>query len=142
MPRGILSLWRAAHGTLSVCRCTAQTFHAGFEDPVIVASTLFGVVHRGVRTLDQRFSVLPVIGKHADADGHVYTQIVLRYRVRRRQYCTDLFSMPCRILRVFDLGEHDHEFIPSMTTHGVRLTNGLLKALSQHLQHFVAYAMP
>src|SRR5450631_3217941 len=141
MPRGILSLWRAAHGTLSVCPCTAQTFHAGFEDPVIVASTLFGVVHRGVRTLDQRFSVLPVIGKHADADAHVYTQIVLRYRVRRRQCCTDLFSMPFRIFRVFDLGKHNYEFIPTMTTHGVRRTDGLRKALSQRLKHFVAYTM-
>ena len=112
MPRAIRSLWRAAHGALSVCRVTAQTFHVRFEDPVIVAPTLFGVVHRGVGTIDQRFGVLRVIRIHTDADAHVQTQFVLRYPVRRRQYSTDLFSMPCRILRVFDFGEHDHEFIP------------------------------
>ena len=61
-------------------------------------------------------------------------QIVLRYRMGWRQYCMDLLGVTCGTLCLFDLGEHDHEFISSMTTHGVRPANGVLQALSHRLQ--------
>jgi hypothetical protein len=44
--------------------------HVGLEEPVSVAPGFLGAVHRGVCALDQRFGILPVIRRHADADTY------------------------------------------------------------------------
>jgi len=42
--------------------------------------------------------------------------------------------VPHGILRVLDLGEHDQEFVPTLTTHGVRAANRSLQPLADCLQ--------
>ncbi len=106
-----------------------------------VASVVFGIIHRGIRALDQRFGILPVIGENADADACIHVQVVMRDGMRRRKRCVDLFGMSRRIPRVFDLGEHDHEFVSALAAHCVRTPHCSRQPLAHLLQQFVADRM-
>ena len=66
------------------------SIHLGLEESMGVASAVLRVVHRGVRALDQRFGILPVIWENADADACIDVQVVVRDGMRRRQRCFNL----------------------------------------------------
>lgn len=70
-----------------------------------VTTVLFGVVHRGVGTLDQRFRILTIVGKNTDADTDTDTQMVFRDDLRLRQYRRDPFRVPHRILNAYAVSD-------------------------------------
>ena len=58
-----------------------------------------------------------------------------------RQYRRDPFRVPHRTLGVFDLREHDNEFIAAVATYRVRAAHGCVEPSGQSLKHLVADRM-
>jgi len=63
------------------------SIHVLLKELEIVAPIFLGVVHRGVRALDQGLRILTIIGVNADADTHADMNITPINVVRRRQSC-------------------------------------------------------
>ena len=64
--------------------------HLPLEELIVVPAAFLGVVHRGVRALDQRLRIRTVVGVDADADGGGDMQLVVRDVVRRDERGDDL----------------------------------------------------
>ena len=77
--------------------------HLSLEEVIVVSATFLGLVHRGVRALDQRLGIRTVVGVDADPDGDVDMQLVVRDIVRRDERGDDLLRTGRRIVRVLDL---------------------------------------
>ena len=115
--------------------------HFRLEEPIAVPATFLGVVHRGVRGLDQFFRIRAVVGVNADPDGGGDMQLVLRDLVRRAERSDDLLRAGGRIVRVLDLRQHHDEFIPALAADRVRAADARHEAPRHGLQQPVANHM-
>ena len=116
--------------------------HVLGKELVVIASLVLGVVHRGVRALDQRLRIGAVVGVDADANTRGDMEFLLGDTVRCRQRQEHLFRTEGRILCALDLRKQYHELIPALAAHGIRAAYTGHQALGNRLQQLVANRMP
>src|SRR5688500_17499557 len=72
-----LMLQRKAQAGFDGLTLDSPLAHFRLEEFVIVATAFFGMVHRAIRTLEQYFRILPIVGINADANAHRDVKFVL-----------------------------------------------------------------
>ena len=69
--------------------------HGFGEKLIIVAAGFFGVIHRRISILDQRFGIRTIFGINADADTGSYMQLMTGDGMRDGQCREDLHGGKC-----------------------------------------------
>ena len=112
--------------------------HLRLEEPIVVAPTVLGVVHREIRMLQQCLGLRAVIGVGDDSNACGEMQILLVDAMRRAQGEEYFLGGDGRIRRLGHFGEQDHEFIASLPADGVRAAYAGKQPLCHGLQQAVA----
>jgi hypothetical protein len=94
--------------------------HVRFEELIVIAPSVLGVVHRKIRMLHQCLGVRPVIGVDDDTDAHREVQIVLIDAVGRVQRQKHFLRTDGCILCMGHFREQNHEFVASLPADRVR----------------------
>src|SRR5208282_3537447 len=93
--------------------------HFGREELEIVAAAFFGVVHRGIRMLDERFGIPSVFRIDADADAAVDMEIVPLDGVGRSEGGEQFFGAGSSATGMGDVRQQDDEFIATLAADSV-----------------------
>ena len=123
----------ALHGT---------NVHGGLEKLVTLAAIFLGLIHGGVRVLDEGLGVQAVVGIDADANAGGDVQIVLVDGMSVRDGLQHSSRGDRSILGLLHFRKQHDEFIASLAADGVRGAHAIHQAFGNGLQKFVAGRMP
>ena len=98
----------------------------------------FGVVHRRVRSLDQREGIVAVVGVDADADARRHAKHVIADVAGGADEGDHLVGHQDRVRSVRHLGQQDQELITAVAADRVRGPHRRRKATRQPLERLVA----
>src|SRR3979409_2145817 len=97
--------------------------HAWSKELAIVTARLFGVIHRRVGILEQRFRVFTVVGVGAYANAHSNAQTVFADAVHLLKFGDDLCGNNGCICCLRNFRKQDHKFITTLAAYRVRFAD-------------------
>ena len=147
-----VDFWLVMQHKLLLCERTAQTgldglplhgpsVHPRLEKSVVVAPAFLGVIHCGVRALDQGLRVQTIVGVDADADTHADMEFIPVNVVRQCERGMRFLGRKRCVFCVFNQGQQQHKFIAALTTDGIRLAHTSHQSFGHRLQQVVAHRM-
>src|SRR5580658_2251619 len=138
MQQELFSLESSAQAAFQRLPLYSLQVHFRLEKLDIVASGFFGVVHRHVGILDQRFGILSVFRVDADTDAAIDIQVLSPDGVRRVERKKYFSCTGGRVLRIGDLRKQDDEFVSALAADCVRGANASQQSSRNGLKKLVA----
>ena len=107
--------------------------HGWFEKLIALPSIFLGLIHGGVRILDERLRVQPVVGKDADANAGGDVKVVLVDGMSFGHGLQHSSRGNSGVFRLFRFRKEDDEFIASLPANRVRAAHATDEAFCDGL---------
>ena len=134
-------LQRAPQAVFKIQPVHRAGVHLPREELEVVPARILGAVHRGIRILDQRITVIAVGRVHADADTRGHVDLVMLEHERSREHPQDFLCRQTRILGAVQIAQDNAELVPAHAPHRIAHAHAFGKPLCDLLQQQVADAM-
>src|SRR5882724_13561459 len=140
--REFLPLQGAPQTLLDGLTLHGPDIHGRLEILIALTPIFLGLVHRGVRVLDERFRIQAVIriDAYANACGDVKIVLVDGMSLRRRLQHSSRANGS--IFRLFHFRKQHDEFVASLPAYRVRAAYAIHQTFCDGLKKFVANGMP
>ncbi len=129
---------RAAQAVLERDPLQGLGVHDGVEELVVVAALLLGLVHGGIRALDERLGVDAVLGEDADSDRCGDVELAPFDMEGIADGFEDLLGDERGVLGMTELGQEQRELVAAEAGHRVAVAHARLNPRRHGLQKLVA----